>query len=234
MPFPSSHLLLTLHWEPLNVTGETGQVGIRFDSPHAATQARVDALAATLRTFWTTGGGIRADYGLKYARLARIGTDGRYTNASSYDYVFTDSTFGLAGGTSATNALPLQVATASTLTTAVPHGTASKGRIFLPPLSTAIGADYQWTAAQTNTRSAGVAAMLTSLGGLLGGPAAVFSKGTQRVPGGLSRPITGVKTGRRPDVQRRRAKAIVEQYGTTSSVSPPPRDAGPAEDGLIP
>lgn len=230
MAFPESHLYLTLHWEPANLTGETGQIGVRFSSPKAATQARVDACAAAARQFWATAATIPNNFALKYLRLARVGTDGRYSNASSFDYLFTDSAAGLLGGGSGVAPYPLQVACATTLTTAVPHGQASKGRIYLPPLPVALAADSQWTIAQTTPRSAAVAAFLASVGPILGGPAAVYSKGTVRSGAGLKRNVTGVKTGRRPDVQRRRAKGIVETYGTSSTVADVPRDAGPAED----
>lgn len=229
MPFPSSHLYLTLHWLNTQLPVERGQTGIRFDSPKAATQARVDALTATVQTFWTSAGNIGGDYGLLYFRLARIGPDGHYSNASSYDHVMSTSPNGVGGGSSQVP-YPLQVACASTLTTSVPHGDASKGRMYLPPLPIALPSDLQWTASAANARSAAVAALLASAGPILGGPAAVFSKGSARNPLGIQRRITGVKTGRRPDVQRRRAKSVLEAYGTESAVANVPRDAGAAED----
>lgn len=229
MPYPSSHLLLTLHWINANHPEETGQSGVRFFSPHATTQQRVDACKATVQTFWTTAGNIGSDYALQFIRLARIGASGVYSNESSFDATFGTAGIGLGGATTA-GAYPLQIACASTLLTAVPHGQAAKGRMYLPPIPGALPGGLMWTAAQVNVRSAALAAMLTSLGPILGGPARVFSKGVQRNTNGVSRDVVAVKTGQRPDVQRRRAKKVLEVYGASSSVSPVPADAGPAED----
>lgn len=225
MPFPDSHLYLTLHWQNIQFTTEHGQCGIRFDSPNRANQTRVDALQTAATTLW---GAIGNDYRLEYLRLARIGTGGHYSNASSYDHPMGNV------GSSTASVYPMQIACVSTLTTGVPHGDASKGRIYLPPIPGALGGDYFWTAAQVNARSAAVATFLQSAAAVLGGPAAVFSKGTARNPGGVKRRISGVMTGRRPDVQRRRAKGILEVYGLESTVNDVPRDAGAAQDDVVP
>lgn len=233
MPFPASHLYLTLHWTNTSMPGEHGQTGVRFDSPHAATQTRVNALNTTAQTFWGALGNIGTDYKLEFLRLARVGANGLYSNASSFDYLWGVGTNGFGGATSAVP-FPLQVACVSTLVTATPHGPASKGRMYLPPPPAALTGSLRFGASAMASRSAALAAFLTSAGGILGGPAAVFSKGTARAPGGAVHAVTGVETGDRPDVQRRRAKGITETYSAVSTVSPPPRDAGAAEDDLLP
>jgi hypothetical protein len=221
MPFAHSHLYLTLHWIPSLYPAESGQAGIRFDNPTGAvTQALVDACKPAVQTFWASAGAaIASAYALRYVRLARIDPDGHYIG-SSFDGVYSGSGV---NGVGADVGLPAQSACASTLLTGVPHGQASKGRVFLPPLNKSLASpgDFLWTAVDVNARSTALAAMLTSLNGILGGPASVFSKGTVRSAAGTQRPVEAVATGRRPDVQRRRAKGIPDLRGTSSVVTAP-------------
>ena len=87
------------------------------------------------------------------------------------------------------------------------------GRIYLPPISGLMQSDYRWTAGDADSRSTAVATMLKSLQQTLGGPAVVMSKGVKGNAAGASSRVLGVKTGRRPDVQRRRGKQLQEAYG---------------------
>lgn len=218
MPFPNSHYYLTFHWTDAIELLEAGQVGIRFDAPvNSSSQAVVDACKAAAQTFWTSAGAaIPGTYILKYLRLAAIGTDGRYVPGSiAYDGVYGSTVAGNAAGS---GNLPRQIACASSLLSSVPRGQASKGRIYLPPLSSALGGDARWTQTAVNGRSLALATMLTSLNTAIQAPATIFSKGTVKSSVGSKHVITGVKTGSRPDVQRRRAKQVLEVYGTTSSV----------------
>lgn len=219
MPFPNSHYYLTLHWKnPVEPT-EAGQVGIRFDSAvNASGQALVDACKPACQTFWgSVGAAIAGAYSLQFLRLAAIGTDGRYVPGSiAYDGVYASP---IAGGGGSTFPMPLSSACASTFTTGVPRGQAATGRIFLPPLTTGLDGNWRWTVAAVNGRSAAVATLLTSLNGALQSKAAVFSRGTVKSTVGAKQTITGVKTGTKPDVQRRRAKGMAELYGAGSSVT---------------
>jgi hypothetical protein len=189
--FQRNHLYLTLHWYPANYPAESGQCGIRFDA---------------------------GEFQLKYLRLARIGTDGHYVpGSSSFDGIYASPV----GGSGGAKTLPLQVAAATTLTTGIPHGQASKGRIFLPPIqpSTSLPQNDLWTTTETSDRSTAVAQMITALNTALGGPAAVFSQGTVRAATPIVRSVTAVYTGRRPDVQRRRAKSVADPAGPSVNVS---------------
>lgn len=215
MPYPNIHRYLTVHWNVSGVTGdEEGQFGLRFDNPGAVDQDMVAACAAPVSTMWTSAGaGIESGYRLIYLRLAQIGVDGKYVpNTVSYDHVYSPVPVG-GGGTTAAR-FPLQTALASTLVTNVPRGQASKGRVYLPWFNSALGSDYTWAANFIDTRSTAVANMIGALEFALG-PCKVFSKGTKTSSAGLANTVTGVKTGRRPDVQRRRAKQVVEVYGST-------------------
>lgn len=221
MTFPQAHLYLTAHWEVSGASGETGQFGLRFaGSPGPATQAKVAACASAVSTMWSAAGtGIEAGYLLKYLRLAEIAVNGKYVPGTiSYDHTYTTPPAG--GGGTVTARFPLQVALATTLLTAMPRGQASKGRIYLPWFNAALGADHKWTTTNVNGRSAAIATMITALNTALSAPVAVMSKGTKAAPTvGAENFVTGVKTGTRPDVQRRRAKQIPETYGSISTVS---------------
>lgn len=217
MAFLTRHLYLTIHWVPTGNSLETGQCGIRFPSSLPVTQSLVDSLKAPVQTMWTSvGAKIPIDYQLRFLRLADVGTDGKYFPGTfARDGVYGT---GVSGGGS-TYFAPLATACASTLVTAAPRGQAALGRIYLPPIATAPAADYRWTAVDADARSTAVASMLTAITPIIGNVANVMSRGTPKTPAGLSRPVTGVKTGRRPDVQRRRAKQLTELYGATIASS---------------
>jgi hypothetical protein len=227
MPYPSSHLYLTIHWSDTREPDEGGQVGIRFDSPvTAATQAMVTACGPAVETFWLSAGAqIPTPYVLRYLRLAVIGPDGHYPpNTFSFDHIYPNGV----NTTNASTPLPLQVASVATFTTERPRGQASRGRIYLPPLAVPLSSTGRWTATQVDARATAVATMLQSLDTALANPggglpaiAAVFSKGTVSNGAGLRSFIRGVKIGTRPDVQRRRAKSMQEIYGATKPVALP-------------
>lgn len=228
MPYSTPHLYLTAHWTDTRAPDETGQIGIRFDSPaEAVTQAMVDACIQPFTTFWTSpGANFPGAYVLRYLRLALIGLDGHYVPGS----FSVDGSFGagVANVPSSTTPMPLQVASVATFTTELPRGQASRGRIYLPPLAAALGTDGRWTATQVNLRAQAIGTLVNSLNGALrpapgGLPAiaSVFSKGTVKNTAGLRSFIRGVKIGTRPDVQRRRAKSMDEVYGATTAIPLP-------------
>lgn len=218
MPYPEPHRYLTVHWTIAGVNDESGQFGLRFAHNGAVSQTMVDDAASAVQTMWaSSGAGIESNYKLSYLRLAQIGVDGKYyPDTISYDHTYAAPVGG--GGGTTISRFPLQTALASTLVTAVPRGQANKGRIYLPWFNTALGSDATFPLTNVNTRSVAVAAMLSALKLVIGNPA-VFSKGTKTSTEGAYNLITGVKTGTRPDVQRRRAKQINETYGTTSALT---------------
>jgi hypothetical protein len=225
MAFDEPHIYMTAHWLDSREPLEGGQVGIRFNSPLTIpSQVAVDACKPAWQTFWqSVNAGIPIYYGLKFIRLAAVDTTGHYTPGTfSFDGVFGSGTI---NSSNSTTPLPLQVACASTFLTDVPRGPGSHGRAYFPPIASSLGADGRWTTVAVNNRSSAVATLLTSLNAaLVGSPgglsstASVFSKGG-RTAGPSHHFILGVKTGTRPDMQRRRAKQVVEAYGTTSAVT---------------
>jgi hypothetical protein len=197
-------------------------VGLRFHVPAVPpAQVIVDGCKAAVQALWLDGtANIASDHLLTFLRLARIDTNGQYkAGTSSFDGIYTTPVGGVG-----LRSMPAQAAAATTLLTSVPHGQASKGRIFLPPIRTNSNnaGDDLWTVTEVNNRSIAVKTMLNALMVVLGGPCVVMSKGTTRSTGGLGRAVTGVATGRRPDVQRRRAKGIPDPGGGGGGPPPPP------------
>lgn len=220
MTFPLTHKLLTIHWITPSQPDETGQTGIRFAGTEPITQAMVDAAKPVVQTFWNSlNGRISNSYKLAFLRLASIGTDGKYVPGSfARDAVYAVPS---PGGGAATPVYPIQTACVSTLLTAAPRGQAAKGRMFLPPITDILNDDYRWSATVGASRSSALATMLHDLAGPLGGVPGVYSKGTKGSATGLVRPVTGVQTGIRPDVQRRRGRAVPESYSATAAVTLP-------------
>lgn len=223
MSYPNAHLYLTVHWSAQSSSNEFGQFGLRFDSTAPATQVLVDNCAQPVSTFWSAAtNGVDFAYALQYIRLASIGTDGKYVPGSvAFDHTYPGGVAGGGSGGSAVRYFPLQVAAASTLLTAMPRGQAYKGRIYLPYIATPLDGSWHWPLANCNNRTNGLAAMISALNGVMPGDAAVFSKGTKAAPTvGAKQTITGVQTGNRPDVQRRRAAQLAESYSIVGTVNP--------------
>lgn len=222
MTYPNAHLLLTAHWSVSGVTAESGQCGLRFDSTTPASQALVDACATAWANFWTAAtNAIDFAYSLSFLRLASIGTDGKYVPGSiAYDHIFPGGTPGGGSSGAPIRQFPLQVASVTSLLTAMPRGQAHQGRIYLPYITINLNSGWVWPSANINNRTNGVAAMISALNTVLPGDCTVFSKGTKAAPTvGAKQLVTGVKTGSRPDVQRRRAKQLVEGYSIVGTVT---------------
>jgi hypothetical protein len=220
MTYPNAHLYLTVHWTLASSPGETGQFGLRFDSPAAASQVLVDATAVALSDFWTNATAlVDFDYRLAFARLASIGIDGKYVPGTvAFDHVFPNTP---GGGTAGAPLYkwPLQIASVTRLLTANARGQAHAGRVYLPPIAASLDATYHTPPAWINQRSNAIATKLTVLNGVMPGPLSIFSKGTKAAPAvGAKHVVTSVVTGNKMDVQRRRAKQQVEVLGIVANV----------------
>jgi multidrug transporter EmrE-like cation transporter len=218
--YPNPYLYLTIHWIVQSQTVEGGQIGLKYDSAAPATQSLVDATATAISAFWVNATAlIDYDFRLAYARLASIGTNGLYVPGTvAYDHLFPNTPGGGSSG-SPTYRFPLQVASVSSLLTANVRGQAHRGRVYLPPIAATLGADYKTPPASANNRTNSFSAMLTALNGVMPGPLSVFSKGSKAAPTvGAKHVVTGVVTGGRLDVQRRRAKSQVESYSIVGNV----------------
>lgn len=211
MAYPIRHKLLTIGGTSYSGL-EEWQFGMRLIPPIGTpevSQAQVDSLATAITTFWnTTTIFMPTTHSLTFAKLAPIGTDGRYPDGEiSYEHVFTADP-GPGGGP----LYPPQVALCVTLLTAAPRGIGHAGRFYLPAPASA-------TNTQGRTGSGIPAAINPAVRTLIlaiNGAADVGTVGVITKTGafGSSRVVTAIKTGERWDTIRRRNRQEVENYQT--------------------
>lgn len=214
MTYASGHRLLTVHWQSVG-TLETGQFGLRFLGDTDVSQSLVDSLATAVSTWWaSTSTLIPSGKALAFLRLAHIGVDGKYVPGTiAYDHTYSPV---VAGGGSGSNSIqPPQVANVISLTTDLPRGRAHRGRVYAPTIAASYTAPGVWDPSVVTPRVTSTVTMLNALNVAMGGSLAVMSK----IGAGASHVVTGIAIGSRPDVQRRRAKGIVETY-STGTVTP--------------
>lgn len=159
---------------------------------------------------------IAADAVLKRVKLVAIGADGKYAEAPR------EAAVNVPGGNGAHGPFPWQISCAVTIGTDGDLGRV-KGRFYLPrPALAFTPADDTWNAAQVEQLRDSAAQFLEDLGNQPGPDWAdirpvVASQGRHNPDGSVRRPPTNheakrVLVGRRPDVQRRRANKVLEQY----------------------
>lgn len=228
--FTAQHQYVTIHGDFF--TGvETWQFGLRISDGGVSNQATADALKATVQNWWQglgpfiAGEQIQspASTHLTELKVARITTAGTYTAEAAASAFYVPKVNGRA---TMTTELPTQLATAVTLTTALPRGLGSKGRIFLP----ALGETYPETDGRMSVNHALVIAnsikrlimefnanalvgnvQVMSRGKAVRGPSLPNGQPTYTYPGpGVTNNVTGVRCGRVEDTQRRRRRALTE------------------------
>jgi hypothetical protein len=230
MPFTAQHQYLTVHGDFF--TGiETWQFGLRITDGGVSNQATADALAATIQNWWQGLGPFvpgeqlqtPASSHLTELKVARVQMDGTYTAEAAASHFYLPK---VNGRSAQVVELPPQLATAVTLTTALPRGRGSKGRIFLPALGeTNPEADGRMSAGHALVIANSIRRMIIEINGnALVGSVQVMSRGkAERGPAlpngnptytypnpGVSNNVTGVRVGRVEDTQRRRRRALQE------------------------
>lgn len=187
-----------------------------FGGTSEPSQGLVDSVFNFVQTWWVGAGandiGIAASHVFMGIKLNRIGTDGRYADPVTHEKYHAGS--GNPGGFSAYP--PAQLATVLTLRTAVERGHASKGRMYLPPVSGYIGPLDTTTgqaslAASTRVATAGRALILGIHAAYAANGLAAARVGvTSDIGGGTIRPVTAVSAGRVPDTMRSRRSKLQE------------------------
>lgn len=210
MSYTAPHKLLTISGALFTGTLERWSFGMRFlenSGITPPTQAMVDATVTPLTTFWSSAVTIGQLHSLDTAKLAQIGTDGKYP-PGHVPSIHTFSPALFPPGTNGTG-LPGQVSMAVGFTTSQPRGRAHAGRIYLPPTSMMVGSDGRWTTTQAIGAANAVRTLVNALNGITGmGFLTVMSDlGT-----GTSWNVTGIRVGRVPDTIRRRRRQLVEGY----------------------
>lgn len=162
-----------------------------------------------LTTYWNA---VKALIGtgtkLEWMKANRVGTDGKYLDATTNVYTYAAPN----AGTAVTN-FPNQVSAVVSTTTGLARGRAHIGRWFLPGIACAVdAATGLLTVAQVTTFANASAAFI----GALNDTAVVLGVDQLRAAvmsnlgAGVDHDITGVRVGRVPDTQRRRRNKIVE------------------------
>lgn len=230
--YPTPYMYVSVIGDSYNAA-EKWQFGLKLSDGGISNQVTVDAIWADIQKWWiadstayTPSNGFFSltTHRLTEVKVARILASGKYppTEASA-SHFFVPAVAG------ANPPLAGQIAQGSlvaTLTTSLPRGLASKGRVFLPP-----SARYNTTTsglistADATAIADSVRILITALNANPQvGNVQVFSRGKrQRGPDlpngkrtytypnpGAAFNVTGVRVGRVIDTQRRRRRALVE------------------------
>lgn len=189
------------------------------------------AIAAVVSPWFTSTGGSGAISFLSTVKLTgiklnRINEAGRYQDPSSQTHLYPTP---LSGGATASTNAPPQLAVVATLLTAFDRGRASKGRMYLPPVSGAqnVGSDGRMATADALRTAMATTALLNNLRtayvaqygpGPDSGGAAVMSN----VGAGAWHFVTKVRAGRVVDTMRSRRSSLAEdpQLASTSVAVP--------------
>lgn len=232
MTFPQAHQYVTVIGDSYG-TLERWQFGFRLTSGGVSNQATADAIKPYVLKWWVGTAApysVNSNFGsvsthrLTEIKCANIETTGLYPptlpSASSFVNPIT-------AGTNAPHAgmLP-QGSLAMTLTTAVPRGLASKGRVYLPPsLRYQPFTDGLLPVAETQKLADSFLNLIKEINAdPLVGNVAIFSRGKgvaafdavkkkvrYSYPGaGAVNNVTGVRVGRVVDTQRRRRRSLAE------------------------
>lgn len=191
---------------------ETWTTGLRFRPPTVPGETDLEDVAMRFYGFLTDTSVQMCQYvRFTWAKLAVVGTDGRYPEGVEAILWEPESPLGGTGGTN----MPPQVTLAVTLETGVSRGRASRGRMYLPPTSLFPGTDGRLTVAQAENVAVAAASMLDDVTDLMGAPVLVMSNIGQ----GVSRSVEAVSVGRVLDTQRRRRRSI-DELRTSRLINP--------------
>lgn len=234
MPFPAQHQYMTVIGDAYGGT-ERWQFGMRLTDGGVSNEVTALAIADDVEKWWVGTGdqGMNAfspadTHRLTELKVARIGIDGTYPEGeASYSHFYLPP---LVGGAARLAGASAQQTMCVTLTTALPRGYASKGRVYLPPSGRMVtGADGLITADAALEIANSVWNLITDINAnAVVGNVAIFSRGrgvpsydaeNNRIeytfpnPGAVQN-VTGVRCGRVIDTQRRRRRQLVENYAT--------------------
>lgn len=209
---------------------ERWQFGLRMSLGAGQTAVTLALLLSDdYQNWWTntTGAGFTAvtTHRLTELKVARVGPDGLYVPGSvSYSHFYLPP---IAGTIEPPAGQLPQATIAVTLTTAIPRGLASKGRVYLPPsalylpvaatgLISVVAADQLATSVKTllngiNAAASGVAVQVMSRGKGVATYDAEHKRVEYSYPNpGATAAVTGVRVGRVVDTQRRRRRQLGE------------------------
>jgi hypothetical protein len=232
MPFPEQHQYMTVIGDCYG-SAERWQFGMRLTDGGVSNQVTAEAISDDVEAWWRGTTGYTSSnqflpistHRLTELKVARIQPDGTYPDTDpSYSHFYVPPIVGPAipkDGTVPQNTI------AVTLTTALPRGYASKGRIYLPPsqlyvVTTGTGLIPVTYADQIRDS---IRILINAINAnTVVGNVAIYSRG-KGVPTfnsvknrieytypnpGASNVVTGVRVGRVVDTQRRRRRSLPE------------------------
>lgn len=225
MPYPNTHMYLTVLGDCYGGT-EHWQFGLRLSDGGVSGQVTADAALPQVQSWWANvNNGFINTHRLTSVKCAQIDVNGHYVaNTISGEAFQVPPTAGPTLWAADQQAIP-QNTIVATLTTAVPRGYASKGRIYLPPQIFNVQSDGLLSATDATSVANSVKSLINSLNAVstIGnvivasrgkGVLAVDAKGkkTYTYPNpGAQNNVTGVQVGRVVDTQRRRRRQLNEQ-----------------------
>lgn len=179
------------------------------------TAAFMDIVATEWKKFFIAStSGINLNYQTTSYRGALHGTDGKGIPGAVVNK-YEGTPYG-GGGTG--SAIPPQNSLVATLTSAVPRGLGSKGRMYLPGISLSISADGRIPSPGPLNIATNLKTFFAALNATVEQPGVVVNASPGSKPPllgpGVIRPITGVRVGNVYDTQRRRRNQLVEVYSS--------------------
>lgn len=204
---------------------ESWQSGLRFANtatlppPLTETALETPSLAdvfAALQLVWTaTPALINQLFGLKWCKLAVINSAGEYKmDARLYEAPSPQM------GATSSGTVPAQVTAVLTLWSGQTLGRANRGRMYVPPPSSAISPTTgRWPGGDLTTYLTRWRTAIEAVTGEI----ATAASGTvhpvimSTVGSGLTKPVAHVRIGDVPDTQRRRRRSISEVYITQAT-----------------
>lgn len=172
----------------------------------------LDDVWGDLTKFWLASGSkFAASTWLSWAKLNRIGTNGRYTEPITHE-VQHNPVAGLNASIT-----PWQCSVVMGLSTAQARGRASKGRMYLPPQAQSINADGRMSATDRDGILQNFAQLIRDINNWPGIDALTGLNLAVHVVSsidGTHRPVTAVRAGRVIDTHRSRRTSLTEDYGT--------------------
>lgn len=213
-PFHKLVMIGDLYTDVFNVT--LSMIPVGGGALPAVTQSLVDAVGVYCADWFNNGIGTAPSTGigifnvakLTSVKLNRIGTDGRYVDPETREYVLPVPVSGTNVGTP-----PPQLSLAATLRGPNERARAGKGRMFFPVSVSAagVGADGRITAVQAKNYASGVYALLTGINDvyLTAGVTAVAGIAS-KTGAGAFQAMGSVSCGRVVDTIRSRRSALDE------------------------
>ena len=180
----------------------------------APSQTFMDNAAGYWQTFFTAvNSKVSNRYQTTFLKGVLVGTDGKTIDGTTKFHNFTTAISGNKGADHA----PPQCSLVATLTSAVPRGQASKGRMYLPGIASPVDTTGHLPSTDISGLSGTFSTFLNALNADIEQPGRLIlaskAGGTVLVPTlPINRDVTGYKIGNVYDTQRRRRDQLVEVY----------------------